>query len=382
MPRKGENIYKRKDSRWEARYIKGRTELGKAKYGYVYGKTYKEAKEKRAQEIAKLNDRKKECLSKARNSTKLNFEGLTEKWLSSVQPQIKPSTYNKYRNLIDSYLIPELKDIRFSKLTTEALRLHCNHLLEKGGMKKKGLSSKTVSDVLSLLRRLLSFAESLGIDIPCTGKEFSIKQVSSEICILCRSEQEILCQYLLRNLSERNMGILLTLFTGLRIGELCALRWSDISLSNGTIYIHKIVRRIQIEGNNTKKTAVVITTPKSRCSIRTIPIPDSIVHLLNRSCFLQEGYFLTGIEKRYLEPRTMQNHFKRVLEHASVRPVNFHSLRHTFATRCVEVGFDIKSLSEILGHASVTITMNRYVHPSMELKRENMQRLSEVFIVK
>lgn len=125
----------------------------------------------------------------------------------------------------------------------------------------------------------------------------------------------------------------------------------------------------------------MIMTPKSKCSIRTIPIPSNVVQLLKDTSITKKGYLVTGTEEHYLEPRTMQLHFKRVLEQADLRQVNFHALRHTFATRCVEVGFDIKSLSEILGHANVTITMNRYVHPSMELKKENMQKLSSLFAV-
>ena len=112
-----------------------------------------------------------------------------------------------------------------------------------------------------------------------------------------------------------------------------------------------------------------------------IPMPSNVVQLLNDTSITKKGYLVTGTEERYLEPRTMQMHFKRVLEYADLRQVNFHALRHTFATRCVEVGFDIKSLSEILGHANVTITMDRYVHPSMELKRENMHKLSSLFVV-
>lgn len=170
-------------------------------------------------------------------------------------------------------------------------------------------------------------------------------------------------------------------FAGLRIGELCALKWDDISLENGTIYIHQIIQRIQTRNNPNKKTEVLIMTPKSKCSVRTIPIPSNVVQLLKDTSLTKKGYLVTGTEEHYLEPRTMQMHFKHVLECADLRQVNFHALRHTFATRCIEVGFDIKSLSEILGHANVAITMNRYVHPSMELKRENMQKLSSLFAV-
>lgn len=380
MPRKGENIYKRKDGRWEGRYIKGRSETDKALYGYVYGKTYKEAKAKREKALNLLGQ---ERVMENKKSVCRNplFDDLANEWLHTVAPQVKLSTYNKYKNLIHSYLIPELGGTEFPKLTVADLRNCCNHLLSEGGESQNGLSQKTVSDILSLIRRILLYANSNGYQTLCSGREFSIRQESKEMSILERTEQKALCTYLLAHPSERNIAIIFCLFTGLRIGELCALKWDDISLSNGTAYIHQIIQRVQIEDNPDKKTEVVITTPKSKCSIRTIPLPDNIISLLQNANINHHGYLATGEENRYLEPRTMQNYFKKVLKCASIRPVNFHALRHTFATRCVEVGFDIKSLSEILGHASVAITMNRYVHPSFELKKKNMQRLSELFAV-
>ena len=237
-----------------------------------------------------------------------------------------------------------------------------------------------MSDALSLIRRIICHAASRGYKTLCTGKELSINQPSKEINVLTRSEQDALCRYLYKHPCERNIGILLSLFTGLRIGELCALDWPDISLESGTIYIHKNIQRVQTKENSEKKTEIVITTPKSQCSIRTIPIPEFLISFLKNADIKRQGYLLTGNNK-YLEPRTMENHFHKILDEISIRQVNFHTLRHTFATRCIEVGFDIKSLSEILGHANVNITLNRYVHPPLQLKKENMERLS-VFAVK
>lgn len=143
------------------------------------------------------------------------------------------------------------------------------------------------------------------------------------------------------------------------------------------------MQRIQIvEATEAKaKTKISITTPKSSCSIRTIPLSDEIIGILEQF-EKQSGFVLTGNDRAYIEPRSMHNHFKRICKSAGINPVNFHVLRHTFATRCVELGFDVKSLSEILGHANVSITLNRYVHPSIALKRANMEKLSELFAVK
>ena len=378
MPRKGENIYKRKDGRWEGRYIKSHDSSGKAKYGYIYGRSYREVKQKQHSAILELkevedNENKQTILYKG------NIKTLSEDWLSSVKPQIKQSTFNKYRNLLISYILPHLGNLDIHNLAVDKLYECCNELLQKGGKQGIGLSAKTVSDVLSIIRRIICYASSLGYNTMCSGKEFSIKQSSKEVNVLTQSEQDILCQYLYGHQNERNIGILLCLFTGLRIGELCALRWDDISLDTGTIYVHQNIQRIQIEKNTERKTEVIITTPKSQCSIRAIPIPDFIISVLKNADIKRHGYLLTG-NKKYLEPRTMENHFHKILDAVSIRSVTFHTLRHTFATRCVEVGFDIKSLSEILGHANVNITLNRYVHPSFQLKKENMERLS-VFAV-
>ena len=141
------------------------------------------------------------------------------------------------------------------------------------------------------------------------------------------------------------------------------------------------MQRLQVENAAKQRTKLMLTTPKSPCSIRVIPIPEDIVNLLKNTIHEKQGYMLTCQEDYCIEPRTLQNHFKRILKETGIKETNFHTLRHTFATRCVEARFDIKSLSEILGHSSVNITMNRYLYPTMEPKPHNMQRLTCSFAV-
>ena len=377
MPRRGENIYKRKDGRWEGRYIKARSATGKAVYGYVYAHTYKEVKTKLTNILLQLKDPiakipiEHEC-----------FQAIAMEWFETVKDQIKESTSNKYWNSLKLYILPEFGKAELHELTYEFINERCNHLLLEGGKNGQGLSPKTVSDILSLIRNILQYASRQGKVIPCNAHSIHVKRPAKELRVLSMNEQRRLCDYLYTDLCSYNIGILLCLFTGLRVGEICALRWEDISISDKTIHVHHTLQRIQNRSGEGAKTRIVITTPKSACSIRLIPIPNELIELLVLYQKSSSGYLLTNSEHKYVEPRIMQNHLKKVLRESAIAPANYHALRHTFATRCIELGFDIKSLSEILGHASVNITMNRYVHPSMELKKENMQKLASLLAVK
>ncbi|MBR1485871.1 MAG: site-specific integrase, partial [Synergistaceae bacterium] len=172
------------------------------------------------------------------------------------------------------------------------------------------------------------------------------------------------------------LGILLSLFTGLRIGELCALKWSDFSFADKEFRVQRTMQRLHnLNENSVRKTFIEIDAPKSPCSLRKIPIPGELIKYL-KSFYVEGAFVLSGSKNKFVEPRTMENRFKSVLKKCGVEQINFHALRHSFATRCVELGFDVKSLSEILGHANVNITLNRYVHPSMKLKHVNMNKLN------
>lgn len=371
MSRRGENIYKRKDGRWEGRYKKPEREQGTAQYGYVYGKTYGEVKKKL------LDQRSQELIAVESNvSIVSTFEVMAKEWLTVGKPRMKISTLNKYNNLLRLYILPNIGSMSIHEITQSNILECSNKLLISG------LSEKTVSDTISVIRSVLRYSAQRGFSVNFDFQSVRIRQHPKELCVLSFAEQESLTRYLLRNNSEYNIGILVCLFTGLRVGEICALRWTDISLQNHTIHVQQTMQRVQNPSNEARKTKIIITAPKSSCSIRTIPIPQILLDVIKEKYTDGSGYFLTNNEQRFIEPRTMQNHFKAVLKQCNIRTVNYHVLRHTFATRCIEIGFDVKSLSEILGHASVTITMNRYVHPSMNLKQQNMQMLSNLFAVK
>lgn len=375
MSKRGENIYKRKDGRWEGRYIKDRTVGGKAIYGYVYAYSYKETRTKLQDAIRDWHSSEQTCQEETETT---DFQSLAEEWFCHMKPLVKESTYRKYSNLWQSYIRPQLGHMQIPDISQSILEEYCTALLTSGGSKGEGLSAKTVSDTMSLIRCVLQFCISKKIVVSCDTRMITVKQCTKKMRVLTVKEQQILCNHIYSDLSPQNVGVLFCLFTGIRVGEICALKWEDISFSENTVHIHQTMQRIQIDETE-NKTKIIITTPKSTCSIRTIPLPDELISVLKTVRGSASGYFLTGSDKRWIEPRTMQYHFKSLLKRCKIEDANYHALRHTFATRCVELGFDVKSLSEILGHASVNITMNRYVHPFMNLKRKNMERLSGLF---
>ena len=193
-------------------------------------------------------------------------------------------------------------------------------------------------------------------------------------------EQEQLEQILFHNPEPLKIGILIALYGGLRIGELCALQWGNLHLETGTVTVNRTLIRIRdLAPNALRKTKLLIDHPKTESSNRIIPLPSFIIDLLREHRQNDESYLLTGTFM-YLEPRTCREKYKKILEKAGLRPFTFHALRHTFATRCIESNFDVKSLSEILGHSNISTTLQRYVHPSLELKREQMERLEKISI--
>ena len=183
-------------------------------------------------------------------------------------------------------------------------------------------------------------------------------------------ERKRLESYLLHNQNNTNISVLLCLFTGLRVGELCGLKWSDIDFQNGTVSVCRTVQRINKHG----KSEVAIGSPKSKSSVRIVPVPDFVLTILKAQRKSDDFYIITGTCKP-TEPRTMQNRFKAILKICGIRNVNFHLLRHTYATVCIENGFDPKTLSKLLGHADASITLNRYVHSSMQMKKNYVSRL-------
>lgn len=375
MSKKGENIYKRKDGRWEGRYIKFYDGLGKAKYGYIYGKTYGETKVKLQEAQAKLKD----GILPENKRTVLYSEVLVS-WLQSVRINVKESTYMRYKQLISKHITVDLGKYPINKISSQLVEKFVEEKLINGRLDGKGgLSPKTVTDIITIVKSSMDYAAYNGVSVTCNLSKLSVKKKEKEMRVLTIDEQKKLASVLLNEMDLYKLGVFISLYTGIRIGELCALKWENLNIECKTLKIRETMQRIQSpEETETSKTKIVFTEPKSKCSIRDIPLPDFLIDIIKKFQSSPKAYVLTGDKNRYVEPRTMQNRFQKYVQESGIKKANYHSLRHTFATRCVEVGFEVKSLSEILGHANVNITLNRYVHSSFELKSNNMNKLSVV----
>ena len=276
--------------------------------------------------------------------------------------------------IINKHIIPNLGGLKIHEITTLRIELFSNELLNI-----KKLSPKTVRDILTILRAVLLYISKICNAKLLNAEIIFTKESRKEMRILTREEQERFIRHLTSDMDECKFGILLALYTGLRIGEVCALQWKDISIKDRFLRVSSTVQRIKdIEHIEERKTKLLISDPKTYHSSRRIPLTDYIIEL----CKSQQGrdeeaYILTGT-CFLMEPRAVQYRLEKITAECGLSGVHFHTLRHTFATRCVEVGFELKSLSEILGHASPRITLERYVHSSMELKRENMNKLTAI----
>lgn len=354
MPRRGENIYKRRDGRWEGRILIDRI------YHSVYAHSYSEVKQKlRSYSVKPMNDKQKE-----RNTV----SDYATQWLASVKLKCKASTHNKYSNICKNHIDPLIGNHRIPELTSVIIE----EMLEK----RNGFAPKTRSDILCVVKMIISYAQQCGCNCQINLKSLAIRLPKNTMRVLSLSEQKILSEYLIAEQSSRAVGILLALSTGIRIGELCALQRKDISFEEGLLHISATMQRIQVDDEKTK-TKIIISEPKSACSIRDIPLSEQHIRFFRQyyENMPERAFLLSGEIGRFVEPAALRYYFSKVLDSCNLENVHFHTLRHTFATRCVEAGVEIKTLSEILGHENVKITLDRYVHSSVEFKRDNMEKL-------
>ena len=371
MARRGENIYKRKDGRWEGRYIKGRKPNRKPIYGYVYAKKYNECRERLLRlKLQYLHEK---------NPLSICGSGLASDFMSYwlyhiVQPQVKISTFSNYAAILKKWICPYLGNKKLSKIGAEDIQCFISTLSEQG------LSAGTVRNIYRILHGAMKKADEYGYIHMNPCQNAGLPEIEKkEARLLTVQEQKRL---------ERAAGddkdgfaIVLSVYTGLRVGEICALKWSDVDLEGGVLHISRTIRRIQcFEPDAKTKTVLVTGSAKSGGSVRTIPLPGGILERLRKQKETASAENVFAYRGHPLEPRILQYRFKVLLRKAGLSDINFHALRHTFATRCMELSFDVKTLSEILGHASAKMTLDRYGHSQLEHKRSAMNTLNGLFI--
>ena len=361
MPKRGENIYKRKDGRWEGRYLRGRTASGQAEYGYVYASSYKACRAKRQQRIEALPTKP------ASQTSSMTLTQAIELFLSEKSHVLKLSSRNRYSYLTQHYILPALGSVSICQLTADQISDFLRRL------QRSGLSGKSARDIGILLKSILKYTAKK-LDCICPGANAELPAYHrKKIEVFFADEICRLAKKVLEAPSIAGVGVLLALNTGLRLGELCALQYKDIDLCNGVIHVTKTAQRMKT-GTHTH---LVVQPPKTDSARRTIPLPEDMLALLRQTVCParnEENYFLTG-KSAPLEPRTLQYQYRALLKAAGIPYRNFHVLRHTYASRCVEQGVDIKSLSEMLGHADVRTTLQIYVHSSLEHKMQMVQSI-------
>lgn len=305
---------------------------------------------------------------------KINYGDIVYEWLESKRKEIeyddlKLQSFLKYQYTAEKYIISKLGNENFSKLTTKILQ----NFFDDKEIKDKALSSK--KSIFYIINASCQYGIANNYKTNLNKIEIKLKTPKPKIVYLTKYEQQKVEELLYRKKGLKALGILMCLYTGLRVGELCALRWRDVDLKNKCYRIEHTAQRIKnADGDKPSKTKLIISEPKTPSSKRTVPIPDFMIPILKK--YKKDNNIFVFSDKDVpRDPRTFESYFERILERCKIERINFHSLRHTFATRSLEAGMDIKTLSEILGHSSYKITLDIYVHSSFDLKKDSLNVL-------
>lgn len=303
-------------------------------------------------------------------------------WLSSNKIRLKPTTYVKYYDIIVSHLIPELGNKKIKKMDSLFINIFLENKLRNGRLDGKGgLSAGSIRIMIYIIKSAFEFALERNLIKKPLGRIISPAHENPKIDVFTVSEQAVLKKYLINDIDESKLGILIALNTGLRIGEICGLKWEDVNFKESTISVRRTIQRIKNMNSELAepKTLLVAGEPKTASSKRIVPVPSFLMKYLGYFYEQKKSNFIIpGSTHEFLDPRTYQYRFHEYLKDCNLRDLNFHALRHTFATRCIEVGVDTKTLSEVLGHSNVSITLNIYVHSSLELKRTQLELLNTI----
>lgn len=302
------------------------------------------------------------------NNTK--FESIGINWLKLNKVNLKESTYQVYLDIINNHLIPYFKNTKITKITENKINEYICDKSKNGNKKSNtGLNNKTINLHLIILNQLLNSKN-------CKIKINYLKVKNTKIEIVDKNIIQKIIYICSESAKPFQLGILIAIYTGIRIGELCALKWENIDLENGVITIEKTLERIKVQ-NDEKKTKIVINNAKTQDSIRKIPIPMDLLNILKNNQSEKNEFVLTKSQKP-MEPRNLTKRFKNLLINNNINVFKFHLLRHTFATTFLIINNDPKVLQEILGHADVRTTLKLYVHPNIKIKKQYMLKFGYI----
>ncbi|WP_326974826.1 MULTISPECIES: tyrosine-type recombinase/integrase [Acutalibacteraceae] len=339
------------------------------KYRSVYARSYKEVKEK------KKKDQDLRCLCK--HSKQEEPSELFELWLkNNVLNKVKPSTYENYYRCVHKYVIPFFKEVESGGITASSVSLFVNSI--DGNQK---ISASYRKKILSVFKTALREILRDSTDLSSVLRMIKLPKIENgSVQVFSVREQRLVENTIFQSDDKRALGILLCFYTGIRLGELCALRWSDLDFEAGTMSIVRTVSRTKNFEPGTNKTVLLVGTPKSQKSVRKIPLPDFLLRLFDQWKCEKEDNYIFSDSAAPMDPRTYQRFYQRILADSGVPYRKFHAIRHSFATRALELGVDIKTLSELLGHSNVSITLNIYAHSLMEQKKVAIEKFNQMYI--
>ncbi|MEO1769222.1 site-specific integrase [Candidatus Enterococcus ferrettii] len=364
MSRRGENIYKRKDGRWEGRYEKGRKETGRIKYGYVYSQSYQDVRQKlyalkvKYQTISEMNGR-----------SAIPVIDWSRSWLSLIQETIRPSTHASYTHKLAKYVYPIIGFHPLNGLETSNIQ----QLITQ--WRKQNLAPSTIQVLFRMVSQCLKEAVKQGLlkNNPCDTIQLP-RVKRTRVKALTLSEQRQLERTSKTLDSKSELPVLLALYAGLRIGEIAALRWENIDFEQGIVRVDHTYQRISVSLKE-QKTQLCYSDTKTEASVRVVPLTKLLLSKLRTQRKRAKGPFVMHTQGKPCEPRLLTYHFHQVRTMAGLEGIHFHQLRHTFATRCIEANGDIASVSALLGHASTKMTLDVYIDAMLEQRFIIIERL-------
>ena len=308
----------------------------------------------------------------------MKYKDWMKAWLENyVKPSLKQRTYKRYAEIVWGHIIPALGEYDIEEITALKLQRYTKELLQKGNKRTgKGLSANSVNGIITVVQTSLKTAFKVGIVKEYAGDRIRRPKVQEkQVICFTKQEQRAIEQEIFRRNNPKLYGIIISLYTGIRIGELLALTWADIDMLRGVLTVNKTC----YEGRDkTGKYVRITEIPKTNSSIREVPIPKQLLMLMKAWKKKSHSKYVVSNGEKGVSLRGYQRIFERLLNKIKIAHKGFHALRHTFATRALECGMDVKTLSEILGHKNTNITLNRYVHSLIEHKREMMNRVGRL----